>query len=195
MNESSKADWFDDYVLGKVPPPVVQHWQVRSVGPDLCISFAGSRWSVLGLDGVAVGDLVAVQATSDQTGAPLLSAGHAPQPGIWASQPAPAHSCPRTAPVAGTPASLGSQTTCCGSGHECSRHAQHAHGTPPSPPAATPRAHTHSHSAGTAGAAPAADSIAKLVALARRLAHGHGNPGTGKSLVSVSLHFSCGGGQ
>lgn len=193
MNTQAKADWFDAYVLCQVPPPVVQHWQVRRVGPDLCISFAGRRWSVQSLDGVAVGDLVAVRADSNPTGAPLLSAGHAPQPGIWASPSAPAHSCPRTAPAADTPASSGNQTTCCGSGHECSRHAQHAHGTPPSPPAATPQAHTHSHSVGTTGAAPAADSIAKLVALARRLAHEHGNPGTGKSSVSVSLHFSCGG--
>lgn len=195
MNQQSNADWFDAYVLCQVPPPVVQYWQVRRVGADLCISFAGRRWSVLGLDNVAVGDLVAVQATSDQTGAPLLSAGHVPQPGIWASPPAPAHSCPRTAPVAGTPESSDSQTTGCGSSHECSRHAQHAHGTPPRPPAASPQGHTHSHSAGTAGAAPAADSIAKLVALAQRLAHEHGSPGTGKSLVSVSLHFSSGGDQ
>lgn len=189
------ADWLDAYVLGHVPPPSVQHWQVRRVGPDLCISFAGRRWSAAHLPGVAVGDLVAVRADSNPTGAPLLSAGHEPQPGIWASPPVPAHSCPHSGPAAGIPASWGSQTTCCGSGHGCSRRAPHAHGTPPSPPAATPQAHSHSHSAGTASAAPAADSIAKLVALARSLVPECGSPGTGTSLVSVSLHFSVGGGE
>ena len=172
-----------------------QYWQVRRVGPDLCINFAGHRWSVLGLPCVAVGDLVAVQAAADPDAAPLMRAENEGQPGTLASPPAPAHSCQRTAPAAGTPASSGNPPTCCGSGHECSHHAQHAHGTPAWPPAATPQAHTHSHSAGTAGAAPAADSIAKLVVLAHRLAHEPGSPGTGKSLVSVSLHFSCGGGE
>lgn len=190
MSEQSKAAWFDDYLLGKVPPPVVQYWQVRRVGPELCINFAGRRWSVLGLDGVAVGDLVAVRADSNPTGAPLLSVGSEVQPGIWASPPAPAHSCPRSAPVDGIPASLGNPPTGCVPLRECPLDAL---GTPAERPAATPKAHTHSHSAGTAGAAPAADSIAKLVALARALAPGHCSPGTGTSLVSVSLHFSCGG--
>lgn len=189
-HEAQLAEWYAQRL-----EPQVQHWDVRRVGPDLCISFAGCRWSVQGLSGVAVDDLVAVQAASDPTAAPLMRAVNEEQPGTWASPPAPAHSCPRTAPVAGTPESSDSQTTGCGSSHECSRHAQHAHGTPPRPPAASPQGHTHSHSAGTAGAAPAADSIAKLVALAQRLAHEHGSPGTGKSLVSVSLHFSCGGDQ
>ena len=192
MSEKSKADWFDEYVLGKVPPPVVQYWQVRRVGPDLCINFAGRRWSVLGLDGVAVGDLVAVQATADQTGAPLLSTGHVPQPGIWALPPAPAHSFPGNAPVADIPASLGNPPTGCVPLRECPLDVT---GLPAVRPASTPLVHNHSHSAGTADAAPAADSIAKLVALAHRLAHGHDSPGTGKSLVSVSLHFSCGGDQ
>lgn len=173
----------------------IQYWEARRVGPDLCISFAGRRWSAQGLCGVSVGDLVAVQAASDPAAAPLMKAANAGQPGTWASPPAPAHNCRRTAPVAGTPASSGSPTTCCGSGHECSCHAQHAHGMPQWQPSATPQAHTHSHSAGTAGAAPAADSIAKLVALAHRLAHAHGSPGTGKSWVNVSLHFSAGGDQ
>lgn len=186
--EAQLADWYAQRLEQQV-----QHWHARRVGPNLCISFAGHHWSVQGLSGVVVGDLVAVQAASDPTAAPLMRAVNEEQPSTLASPSAPAHSCPRTAPAADTPASSGNQTTCCGSGHECSRHAQHAHGTPPSPPTATPQAHTHSHSVGTTGAAPAADSIAKLVALARRLAHEHGNPSTGKSSVSVSLHFSCGG--
>lgn len=185
-------DWLDAYVLGQVPPPSVQHWQVRRVGPDLCISFAGHRWSAAHLPGVAVGDLVAVRADSNPARAPLLATAHEQQPGIWASPPAPAHSCLHSGPAAGTAASWGSQPTAGVPLHPCPLDIP---GTPVQPPAASPQAHSHSHSAGTTGAAPAADSIAKLVALARSLAPGHGSPGTGTSLVSVSLHFSCGGGE
>lgn len=186
------ADWFDAYVLGQVPPPSVQHWQVRRVGVDLCITFAGRRWSAAHLPGVAVGDLVAVRADSNPTGAPLLSAGHEPQPGIWASQPVPAHSCPHSGPAAGMPASWGSPPTAGVPLHPCPLDMP---GTPAQPPAASLQGRSHSHNAGTASAAPAADSIAKLVALARTLASECGSPGTGTSLVSVSLHFSVGGGE
>jgi hypothetical protein len=192
LQANEAADWFDAYVLGQVQPPSVQYWQVRRVGADLCINFAGRRWSAAHLSGVAVGDLVAVRADSNPTGAPLLSAGHAPQPGTWASPPEPVHSCPRSGPAAGTAASWGSQPTAGVPSRPCPLDIP---GTPAQQPAASPQGCNHSHSAGTAGAAPAADSIAKLVALARSLAPGHGSPGTGTSLVSVSLHFSCGGGE
>lgn len=166
----------------------------RLVMPDMSINYAGQRFCLLHLPDVHPGDSVTVLPGAAGC-APVIQAANAAQPDISASPSEPAHSCPRSGcHVAGTPASSDSPTTSHVPPHSSPCPAPHGHGTPQTPCCASPQAHSHSHSADTAGAAPGAGPIATLVALAQRLVQEIRSQGTGTwqqgGRVCVSLHFS-----
>lgn len=128
--------------------------ELQRVDAAMCIRYQGARWSVLQVPGVRVGDLVRVW-PAPPAGVLCAAAGNAAQPGTLAEWIDPAHSLPRTCVLTGTHKSWGNPPTAHAPACQCACPGPHAGGTPQTPPGATHMAHTHSHSQGTAHAAPA----------------------------------------
>lgn len=159
-------------------------WAVRRVDSAMCITFAGSWWSVLHLPGVCVGDQVQClpQGTSlmirDASGQPL---------GTLASPKVSAHSYPHTCPQTGTPVNSGTPTTSSAPGHEYSCPAPDAADTPQTPPSASPAAQPHNRTGGTTSVAPAALSLAIALVQAPRWRSGRGIRGTRRQQFSLQI--------
>lgn len=154
----------------------------RRVDQALSVSVLGSRWSVAHLRGVKVGDLV-LCFPAPQGDALLVRAESELPPGTWASRFEPSHSHPRTCPPHGSHESSGTGTTWNEPAHECSCPGPHAGRTPQMPPCATPGAHMHSRTSGTASEAPASYSISIQLAAAPER---HPSPTRGKKGIRRS---------
>lgn len=133
-------------------------WEHRRVDAVLRITYQGWHWSVADLPGVHVGDLVQCRPTRRGAFLRVRADREAPS-SILASRLEPAHSHRHTSPPVGIEVSSGTGTTSRAHEPRSSSPDAHAPHTPQRPPTARPEAHTHSRSAGTAGAVPAVCSI------------------------------------
>ena len=153
------AQWARHACPCVAPEPMSRAAAVRlRVDTTLCIIYRGQRWSVMGMPGVSVGDLVHVW-PAPQAGVLYGAAGNAAQPDTLVAWIDPAHSPQHMCTQCCTRKSWGSQTTCDAPVHQCSYPDLHADCKPQKPQDATSAEHMHSRTFHTAHAEPGADPI------------------------------------
>ena len=166
---------------------------LRRVDASLCITYQGSRWSVMQVPGACVGALVHVW-PAPQAGVLCAASASAGQQGTLAAWMGPAHSPLHMCKQCCTQGSCGSLTTSHAPAHQCSCPEPHVQRTPQAQQVAMNMAHTRSRTCGTAHVALAADSIStgQAAELAWTDTPRCGMTGTGRERASSGSLVGCG---
>lgn len=163
----------------------------RRVDQSLCVTFAGSVWSVARLPGVRVGLLVNC-ALSPAGDALHLRAAHAALPGIWASRIGLSRNPQHTCQPQCTPPNSGSATNSQAPAAPGAFLGAHAPSRPAPPPPATAQERKRGRRRGKGGAVPAAAASPIVLVIQLQQRTRRNKQGNGSSVASWQVTFKVG---